>query len=102
MRVDYMIGWNRSQSEWVCFEHTGYARDKAVAWWKARSPDPVPDTAQRAVEIANGGGVAHATSITVKNVAGKQYDRIIDYELGPMPEPLGVSDLESYDDELPF
>ncbi len=102
MRVDYMIGWNRSQSEWVCFEHTGYARDKAVAWWKARSPDPVPDTAQRAVEIANGGGVAHATSITVKNAAGKQYDRIIDYELGPMPEPLGVSDLESYDDELPF
>jgi len=46
MRVDYQIGLNDFQSEWVCFEHTGWARQKAVAWWKQRSNDPVPATAQ--------------------------------------------------------
>jgi hypothetical protein len=55
------------------------------------------------VEIANAGGVAHATSITVKSVAGEQYDRIVDYELGPMPEPIPISDCDEYDDEeIPF
>lgn len=103
MRVDYLVGWNRYQSEWICFEHQGYARQKAIAWWQARSPDPIPDTAQRAVEIANAGGVAHATAITVKSVAGEQYDRIVDYELGPMPEPIPISDCDEYDDEeIPF
>lgn len=26
MRVDYKVGWHDYKSEWVCFEHTGYAR----------------------------------------------------------------------------
>jgi DNA repair protein RadD len=42
MRVDYKLSWNKFQSEWVCFEHDGYARQKAIAWWKRRSPDPGP------------------------------------------------------------
>lgn len=25
-------------SEWVCLQHDGYAREKAVAWWKRRAP----------------------------------------------------------------
>jgi DNA repair protein RadD len=34
LRVDYKIGWHRWKSEWVCLEHDGFARQKAVAWWK--------------------------------------------------------------------
>jgi len=26
MRVDYKVGFYQWKSEWVCFEHTGYAR----------------------------------------------------------------------------
>jgi len=70
MRVDYQVGWRDYKSEWICFEHTGYARRKAVAWWKQRSPDPVPETAERAVEIAQAGGVASTKAITVRAVAG--------------------------------
>jgi DNA repair protein RadD len=33
MRVDYYSGLLRVASEWVCFEHTGYARQKAEQWW---------------------------------------------------------------------
>jgi DNA repair protein RadD len=100
MRVDYRIGWHRWKSEWICFEHSGYARQKAVAWWKKRSREPVPRTAAEAVEIANAGGLAATTSITVRSVSGEKYDRITDYELGPVPEPLNRGDAYESDEPL--
>ncbi len=101
LRVDYMIGLDHWQSEWVCFEHTGYARQKAIQWWRKRSRDPVPDTAERAVEIAEGGGLAMPEKITVRSVAGEKYDRIVACKLGPIPEPADA--YFGYDpDEIPF
>jgi DNA repair protein RadD len=100
--VDYQVGWHDYKSEWVCLEHEGYARSKAVAWWRRRSPDPVPDSAERAVEIAEGGGLAPTQSITVRAVAGEPYERIIDYELGPVPEPIAVGQLEDDEEDCPF
>jgi len=103
MRVDYRVGWHEYKSEWICFEHEGYARQKAVAWWRRHSPDPVPDTAERAVEIAQAGGVAATRGITVRTVAGDDFERITDYELGPMPEPVESDPYCGYDpDEIPF
>ena len=103
MRVDYRVGLNEWQREWVCFEHTGFARQKAHDWWRKRSPDPVPETAERAVEIAEGGGLAVPQKITVRNVAGERFSRIVDCELGPMPEPVEVDMTFDYDpDEIPF
>lgn len=37
LRVDYRGPLMRIASEWVCFEHIGYARNKAVGWWAMRS-----------------------------------------------------------------
>ena len=102
MRVDYRIGQFTWVSEWVCFEHTGYARWKAEQWWKKRSPDPVPDTAERAVEIADAGGVAWTKKIVVRRVAGEKYERIVGYTLGDMPEPVLVDDAEYDLDDVPF
>jgi DNA repair protein RadD len=103
MRVDYRVGWHQYKSEWVCFEHDGYARQKAVAWWRRHSPDPVPDTAERAVEIAQGGGLAITRGITVRIVAGDEFERITDYELGPLPEPITRDSYCGYAlDEIPF
>ena len=103
LRVDYRVGWHDYKSEWVCFEHEGYARQKAVAWWRRRSPDPVPESVERAIEIIEGGGLAPTLGISVRAVAGDPYERIIDYELGPMPEAIPTSDLLDYDpDEIPF
>ena len=101
MRVEYRLGLDHWQSEWICFEHTGYARWKAEQWWKRRSPDAMPSTAQEAVDIANASGVAPTEAITVRNVAGEKYDRIIGYELGEVPE--AVFCVPSFDDdEVPF
>ena len=112
MRVDYRVGFNNYRSEWVCFEHTGYARAKAEAWWRARSRDPFPESSDQAVGICEAGGVAETRSITVRSVTGEKYDRITHHELGPIPPRQDGSDerddgtLPEYqgpeDDTLPF
>ena len=101
----FFILWNQWKSEWVCFEHQGYARRKAEQWWTRRSPDPIPDTAEQAVDVAHGGGVAFTETITVRSVAGEPYESIIDYDLGAIPEPLEVPapPAHGFDDgEMPF
>lgn len=40
LRVDYWSGLRKVASEWVCFEHQGWARAKAYQWWTKRR-DPV-------------------------------------------------------------
>jgi DNA repair protein RadD len=106
MRVEYKIGFHKYKSEWICFEHKGYARAKAVAWWTQRSRDGVPDTAQEAVDLASTGGLAVPTSITVRTFAGDEFERIIHYELGPLPEapatPEPNEDKEFDLDEIRF
>ena len=51
LRVDYLVG-TKVVSEWVCVEHTGYAREKAVAWWHLRGDGPPPDTVDEALARA--------------------------------------------------
>ena len=104
MRVDYSIGWRSHKSEWICFEHSGYARQRAVAWWKQRSRDPVPETTDEALARIEGGAIAQTLAIQVRSVSGEEYERIIDYELGPLPEPLEPQHFSNAfsDEEIPF
>ena len=87
MRVDYQVGFNEFKSEWVCPEHTGYARDKFVKWWRERAAIgcPVPATAHEAVTLANEGLLAKPTSITVKTVAGEKFECITGWRLQERP-----------------
>jgi DNA repair protein RadD len=100
MRVEYRLGLDYWVSEWICVEHTGYARRKAVAWWNERSLDPVPDTAERAVELAEAGALAQTETVVVRSTVGDPFDRIVGYTLGAKPEAgtLSTFDLE----EVPF
>ncbi len=102
MRVDYAVGWHDSKSEWICFEHDGYARQKAVQWWKRRSHDPVPDTAEEAVESANAGRLASTREITVRSVTGEDFERIVGYELGEFPPPIDDQALTEDALDFPF
>jgi DNA repair protein RadD len=102
MRVEYRSGWQQWQSEFICFEHTGWARVKAESWWKQRSSWPVPDTASEAVEIAQDGGLCETYQITVKSKAGEKYDQITGYRLGPKPAPFCDSDGYVMTDNIPF
>jgi DNA repair protein RadD len=103
MRVDYRVGFHQYKPEWICFEHSGYARTKAERWWMARSNDPVPATAQEAVDIASAGGLASTKAIIVRAAPGDRFERVLDYELGEKPEalPLGERRHPMVDD-IPF
>lgn len=50
LRITYECGLAR-HSEWVCFEHTGFPRDKAVGWWRRRAGNlPPPATVDEALQ----------------------------------------------------
>lgn len=117
MRVDYQVGFNEFKSEWVCPEHTGYARSKFEKWWHERAAlgCPMPRSAREAVSLANEGLLAAPESITVKTIAGERFERVTGFRLKERPimrEP--GEDLEpgetwtSYtppddlDDDIPF
>jgi len=111
LRVEYRIGFHKYQSEWICFEHTGWPRHKAESWWRRRSEAPVPDSAAEAEVLASDGALCETRSITVRSVAGEEYPRIIGYDLGDRPawrdpgcdEDVG-EEVYAYADEgdLPF
>jgi DNA repair protein RadD len=112
MRIEYCTGFNRYESEWVCPEHSGYARRKFEAWWKRRSKVAPPDNAIEAVRLADDGALAKPSKIIIRAVAGEKFVNIVDYELGELPdytpEP-GWNDAGSYnstndfdDDDIPF
>jgi DNA repair protein RadD len=53
MRVEYVCGL-ATHREWVCLEHGGYPREKAVKWWRRRLPGSrVPTTVGEALNRAD-------------------------------------------------
>lgn len=71
LRVEYQCGIS-THREWVCLEHSGYARQKAVGWWSRRAPgQPVPATASAALQIAP--SLPVPSGIKVRQ-AGKYFD----------------------------
>jgi DNA repair protein RadD len=96
LRVDYITTqgglvsrWQRGAvvSEWVCIEHSGFALTKAKLWWQARSNDPMPTTVDRAIDIAEGGGLANVEKIWIApDEKNPKYTRIIRVQIGEKPE----------------
>lgn len=114
LRVEYEIGWNRWQKEWICVEHSGYARTKAEAWWRDRCDLPCPTSAAEAEELASRRLLTEPTHITVRETAGEEFPRIVSYRLSPKatsrepgadedePAPVGAWASYDDDDEPPF
>ena len=97
--------WGTYVSEWVCFEHQGFARKKAEVWWKQHSDDPVPATSADAVKICQDDGIAETLSVSVKSIPGQKYDQITSYTLGPKPVSMSAPEPEyvpAADDDIPF
>ena len=53
MKVSYLCGLQMF-SEWVCFEHGGYAKKNAHDWWRQRSNLAIPETTDEALSEASG------------------------------------------------
>ncbi len=108
LRVDYRVAFNEYVSEWVCVEHSGFARQKAERWWSRRSNDRTPSSAEEAVEMAEAGALAPTLAVVVEHKPGEQFDRVVAYRLGDKPPRLDSEEgLPEYvpaavDDEVPF
>lgn len=80
LRVDYRGPFMRIASEWVCLEHQGYARIKAVTWWMRRAAmapgEAVPRTIDEALEQTS--RLAAPSAITV-NIRPK-YPEVTGYD----------------------
>lgn len=95
--VEYQTGLNVFHREWLCPEHTGYARQKFVKWWEAHRLvpfDEVPNTARETVELADNGALKTPIKIAVKQIAGDKFPRIIGYEYNTEPTQVVIPDEE--------
>jgi DNA repair protein RadD len=103
MRVDYITPMGR-QSEYICVEHDGFARRKAVQWWNKMCALPVPDTAEQASSIANAGNLRDVNRITVRSISGQQFDQIVNHECGELPNFVDANGdpVDNFDGHLPI
>jgi len=87
VRVTYDVDYLTHYSEWLCPEHTGYARRKFEKWWREHAhPDcPVPQTAEEVCEHEFSGMLREVKEITVRFVSGQKYPEITGCELGDFP-----------------
>ncbi|CUH39028.1 type I restriction enzyme EcoKI subunit R [Jannaschia seosinensis] len=78
LKVTYSCGLT-TYSEWVCFEHQGYACQKAADWWRTRARGlPVPLSVDGA--IAQAGRIKTPSAISVRpsgryfEITGHRFD----------------------------
>ena len=69
--------------EWVCLEHTGMARAKAITWWGKRSPAMCPSTVAEAVQIVD--TLRKPNRIQISELG--KYPEIVAYEYGSSDTP---------------
>ena len=100
---------NESISEWVCFEHAGYAGKKAQAWWDSHSIADCPETVDEAVKLLDRGVCRMPFQMTTK-VNGKwrsiteqsfSHDRPAEDEWAAEAQEV-PDDYVFEDDEVPF
>jgi DNA repair protein RadD len=81
LRVAYMVEGFTQVSEWVCLEHFGGAKQKALNWWKRRAEGvlatlPVPATVDESMGLVCALKVP-SEIVTMKSGA---YDEIVGYK----------------------
>lgn len=80
LQVTYRCGMRRFR-EWICIEHTGIARAKAIVWWSTRTNVPAPRTAGDAATA----GITLAVPSFVRVIQRGKYPEIVGYEFEPRP-----------------
>ena len=78
VRVDYYDGFMRVASEWVCFNHTGYARQKAESWWLNREPVHYPTSVERILNWLQDHQIIEPTQIATRQ--NGKFTEITHYE----------------------
>ena len=99
MRVEYRIGFCDYVSDWICPEHSGYARSKSEKWWEKRCTLPLPATVDECLAIAGSGILREPVKITVRRTPGSQWPTITNYDFPPESDLLTDAELETLERE---
>jgi len=108
VRVTYWCGLNERYSEWICPEHTGFARMKFEKWFLARRASDdvkVPATVDDFLELEFMGMVKKTKDITLRRVTGERYPDVVASTPGDLPDnsPFREDAFDEEDfDDLPF
>lgn len=100
MRITYNVEEGNMPfglSEWICIEHTGFARSKAEAWWREHSSLPCPDEIDEAIDLWRRGWCAIPR--TVQAIREGRFWRIVSREIEEIP--VGIEEGEAVE-EMPF
>jgi DNA repair protein RadD len=74
VRVSYRVGAAEWVSEWICPEHTGYARQKAEQWMNARG--------YNLLSVDDALGVEWPVPERIRIKSGGKWPEVVDYALG--------------------
>lgn len=76
-------------TEYVCFEHEGFALQNAFKWWRERTEiRPIPYSVKQAYEIIQSVGVAEPTIVKyLPKKPGQFSPEIIETDVKPLPAP---------------
>ena len=79
MKVTYGVGNVSDYSEWICLEHEGFARAKAIQWWRKRMGDEIdcPTSVDDAIDSIRRTGIKEPLKIKV--ITGRKYPEITEY-----------------------
>lgn len=78
--VAYYSGMREIAREWVCLEHHGRPRLKAVNWWRTWVNNDVPKSVDTALEIL-GAQAKLETPATIKVRESGKYPEVVGYEI---------------------
>ena len=101
----YYYGFAGRACEYVCIEHTGYARTKAEKWWALRSREPMPSTAEEAAAAGYDDRIAAAEFVLIApHPTNKDWVQVDAARLAPRPVPMpGLAETSLLlDSDLPF
>lgn len=90
LRVDYhgpggSSDWHPIATDWVCLEHSGYARQKAEEWWGIHftGAGPCPDKVESALSVKD----YHRPVVGIWTIQEGKYQKITKYKFGRIREP---------------
>lgn len=86
MRVEYRCGLDVHR-EWVCFEHKGYPKDKAVKWWRTRMSGPGVLPSSTADALAKADSLIKPIEIQVRK--NGKYTEVVEFRFVPDVQARG-------------
>ena len=102
VRVDYVVRKadepngnlaSKTISEWICPEHSKFARLQFIRWWNARSTMDAPDTVEDSLFLLSVGACRHPVRITT--VKEGKYTPIKSCDFGDVQKPTELKEVQA-------